>query len=114
MSQTLYLDADQFPLIDQGTKRTTARWGKLDVSPGPLLFLPNRSPSGAVPNGLVEGRRVRVTEVTYTLLNGMTDEQARRLGFRSADRISEIQSDRHPEFDRNDFITVVRFEPATP
>lgn len=100
--QALSLNDDQFPLIDKGTKRTTVRRGDVSVRPGPLEFVGRTDPL------LV--RRVFVTEVVYTLLAGMTDERAVSLGFASADRLREIQKGWHPDFDDNDFLTVVKFE----
>jgi len=101
--QYLILAEDLFDGLMDGTKCSTIRKGKRDVSLGPLVFLNNKEPGGG-------GYVVEVTDVEYKVHQDITDEDAQKDGFESTRDLFDKLREFYPDIDEKSIVTIIHFE----
>jgi len=86
--------------ILSGKKRTTIRLGKLRVKYNELIVHGGGRPVA----------KVRVTNVVYKRVYELTDEDAKKDGFKNKDELLEALRRMYGDFSENDYVTIIEFE----
>ena len=101
MEQILFLREEFFPLIDEGTKTSTLRKGKRDISCGPLIFKRADCPNIHI--------NVMVTEVNYIPYEKLSTVEANLEGYMTIGALRNVLSDIYGPIGDNEIFTQITF-----
>lgn len=99
--QVLKLANNLFKELRDGSKKSTIREGKKDITRGPLTFI---SPNGD------DNDEVYVTDVRYSKFGKLSLDDAKQEGYNSVEELQDVLEDYYPDIvDEND-VTIINYE----
>jgi len=102
-ASSLSISAEYLPLIRSGRKSTTIRRGRLSISKG--MFLLTARTTDFV--------SVNVTDIKHTRFKCLTEEDARKDGFKSLTELERVLLKYYPDLSDNSWVTIVSFDTSS-
>jgi hypothetical protein len=100
--QDLVLNEKFMDDVEERRKLCTIRRGRRDIMPGALTFTSHINKDRQI--------YVNVTQVTYTTVADLTDEQARLDGASDANEMIASLTEFYPDLSDADTLTIIQFE----